>query len=183
MRSEAAWRTVLGRSHACQEEQEAARTTPAFSADAETSRFVTLMAAQVVKKLPEGDDWIDELKFDGYPALVIEDRQQLELRSRKNKDLTGMYRGVAEAGQRVKAAQAVIDGEIVALDTQGSPSFQALQHRDSHPGEEMREMQWVKPEVVGQIRFVEWTTEGRLRHAAFLGLRSDKRASEVHREN
>ena len=46
----------------------------------------------------------------------------------------------------------------------------------------MREMQWVKPELVAQVRFVEWTAEGRLRHAAFLGLRSDKSAREVRRE-
>ena len=48
--------------------------------------------------------------------------------------------------------------------------------------DEMREMQWVRPELVGQIRFVEWTAEGRLKHAAFLGLRSDKSAREVRRE-
>jgi bifunctional non-homologous end joining protein LigD len=48
--------------------------------------------------------------------------------------------------------------------------------------DEMREMQWVKPELVAQIRFVEWTAEGRLRHAAFLGLRADKSAREVRRE-
>jgi len=35
---------------------------------------------------------------------------------------------------------------------------------------------------VAQVRFVEWTAEGRLRHAAFLGLRSDKSAREVRRE-
>ena len=48
-----------------------------------------------------------------------------------------MYRGVAEAGRRVKADRAVIDGEIVALDAQGSPSFQALQHRRSHSGHQI----------------------------------------------
>lgn len=48
--------------------------------------------------------------------------------------------------------------------------------------DEMREMQWVKPKLGAQIRFVEWTAEGRLRHAAFLGLRSDKSAREVRRE-
>ena len=48
--------------------------------------------------------------------------------------------------------------------------------------EEMREMQWVKPGLVAQIRFVECTAEGRLRHAAFLGLRLDKSAHEVLRE-
>ena len=56
------------------------------------------MAAQVVKRLPEGDDWIYELKFDGYRALIIKGEQRVELRSRKNKDLTGMYRGIAAAG-------------------------------------------------------------------------------------
>ena len=48
--------------------------------------------------------------------------------------------------------------------------------------DEMREMQWVKPELVAQIRFVEWTAEGRLRHAAFLGLHSHKSAREVRRD-
>lgn len=48
--------------------------------------------------------------------------------------------------------------------------------------DEMREFVWVRPELVAQIRFVEWTTEGRLRHAAFLGLRSDKAVRDVHRE-
>ena len=54
------------------------------------------MAAQVVKSLPEGDDWTYELKFDGYRALIIKDELRVELRSRKNKDLTGMYRGIAD---------------------------------------------------------------------------------------
>ena len=49
------------------------------------------MAAQVVKRLPEGDDWFYELKFDGYRALVIKDHDRVEVRSRKNKDLTRMY--------------------------------------------------------------------------------------------
>jgi bifunctional non-homologous end joining protein LigD len=48
--------------------------------------------------------------------------------------------------------------------------------------DEMREMQWVTPELVAQVRFVEWTAEGRLRHAAFLGLRTDKSASDVRQE-
>jgi bifunctional non-homologous end joining protein LigD len=48
--------------------------------------------------------------------------------------------------------------------------------------EEMKEMTWTTPEAVAQIQFVEWTGEGRLRLAKFLGLRFDKAAKDVRRE-
>jgi bifunctional non-homologous end joining protein LigD len=48
--------------------------------------------------------------------------------------------------------------------------------------EQMSEIHWTRAKLVAQIDFVEWTAEGRLRHAAFLGLRNDKSATEVHRE-
>ena len=48
--------------------------------------------------------------------------------------------------------------------------------------EQMTEMRWLKPTSVAQIRFVEWTADGHLRHAAFLGLRPDKAARDIHRE-
>lgn len=49
--------------------------------------------------------------------------------------------------------------------------------------EQMREMQWIKPELVAQIKFVEWTADNRLRHAVFLGLRDDKPPRNVMRAN
>lgn len=55
------------------------------------------------------------------------------LRSRNDKDLAVMYSSVVADGGRLKANQAVVDGEIVAVDQLGRPSFQALQHRGSHP--------------------------------------------------
>ena len=48
--------------------------------------------------------------------------------------------------------------------------------------EDMEEMHWVRPELVVQIRFVEWTAESRLRHAKFLGVRGDKGAQDIGRE-
>jgi bifunctional non-homologous end joining protein LigD len=48
-----------------------------------------------------------------------------------------MYPTVASAGQGLKATQAVVDGEIVAVDESGMPSFQALQHRAMHPNHEI----------------------------------------------
>jgi bifunctional non-homologous end joining protein LigD len=46
----------------------------------------------------------------------------------------------------------------------------------------IREVRWVKPELVAQVRFTEWTRDGALRHPAFEGLREDKKAEEVRRE-
>jgi len=92
------------------------------------------MAAKVVAQLPEGDDWMYEVKLDGYRALLIKRDGQVQIRSRNDKDLTATYPGVASAGKRLHAASAVVDGEVVALDPQGRPSFQALQHRGSNRG-------------------------------------------------
>ena len=47
----------------------------------------------------------------------------------------------------------------------------------------MDEMQWLKPQLVAQIRFVEWTADGHLRHAAFLGVRTDKASANGHPGN
>lgn len=309
------------------------------------------MAARAVQQLPEGDQWLYEIKWDGYRARLLKEGPRMQIRSRNDKNLTAQYPTVAKAAAELNADQAMIDGEIVALDAQGRPSFQALQHRSSHaqyriafyafdvlhldgrdlteqsltrrrrhlaslfgagdviresrdlpgsaaevlqavrgagiegviakrknspyqPGErsddwrklkldrqqefvvggyrpagsqdldallvgvhdaghllfagkvragftphirrelltrlkplsspgcpfanlpderhgrwgsgvtaeDMTEMRWVKPQLVVQVRFVEWTAEGRLRHAVFLGIRSDKRARAVQRE-
>ena len=49
--------------------------------------------------------------------------------------------------------------------------------------EKMQECRWLKPQLVGQFEFVEWTPDDHLRHSRFIGLREDKNAREVRREN
>jgi bifunctional non-homologous end joining protein LigD len=309
--------------------------------------FIEPMAARAVAHLPEGADWLYELKLDGYRALLRKSGAQIHILSRKDNDLTASYPSVAAAALQLRPKRLLIDGEIVAIDASGRPSFQALQHRSRHraqivyyafdllhlddsdltrrpleqrraqlarvlgesgilmsqelpgtaqqviaavraaelegvvakrrgsvyaPGErsghwvklkldrqqefviggyrpsgssvdallvgyyergqlrfaakvkagftvymraelfkclrrlqqpqcpfsdlptgrsrwgggvtaeEMHEMRWVAPSTVAQVRFVEWTAEGRLRHASYLGLRSDKDPREVVRE-
>jgi DNA ligase D-like protein (predicted ligase) len=92
------------------------------------------MVAKIVQALPEGNDWSYEVKFDGYRALLIKDGERVQVRSRNDNDLTRTYPGVAAAASRLRAESAIVDGEIVAVDSQGRPSFQALQHRGAHPG-------------------------------------------------
>jgi bifunctional non-homologous end joining protein LigD len=94
--------------------------------------FVEPMAALDVAALPEGPEWSYELKLDGYRVLIIKDSASIKIRSRRDKDLMSMYPAVAAAGRRLHAEQAIVDGEIVAVDKPGRPSFQALQHRGTH---------------------------------------------------
>lgn len=92
------------------------------------------MAARVVSRLPEGDEWTYEVKFDGYRALLLKDRDRVRVVSRNEKNLTHAYPSVTAAAQRLHAERAVVDGEIVAVDADGRPSFQALQHRGARAG-------------------------------------------------
>src|SRR6185436_6321776 len=50
------------------------------------------------------------------------------------------------------------------------------------PQREMRNAHWVKPTLVGEVRFTGWTEDGVLRHPAFIALRSDKPAGQIRRE-
>jgi bifunctional non-homologous end joining protein LigD len=89
------------------------------------------MSAKVVTALPEGPEWIYEVKLDGYRALLLKHGGRVRIISRREKPMS--YPEVAAAAERLNAASVALDGEIVAVDRSGRPSFQALQHRGAHP--------------------------------------------------
>src|SRR5215510_6091040 len=87
------------------------------------------MLARSADELPVGGAWTYEVKWDGYRTLAVKDRGRVTLLSRNHKHLTRDYPSVGAAILRLAAPSFVLDGEIVALDSSGRPSFQALQHR------------------------------------------------------
>ena len=94
--------------------------------------FVLPMAALLVDRLPKGDEWLYEAKFDGYRALALKDGTRVRILSRKGNDLTADYAAIRQSVAALKAKSAVIDGEIVAFDESGRPSFQHLHHRSAN---------------------------------------------------
>jgi len=86
------------------------------------------MLATSPEALPEGDEWIYEPKWDGYRAIVTIAGGQATLTSRNGNDLTERFRGAARAAEHgIRSADAVVDGEIAALDVNGRSSFSLLQ--------------------------------------------------------
>ncbi|MFF8185724.1 ATP-dependent DNA ligase [Microbacterium sp. NPDC016588] len=75
-----------------------------------------------------GREWV-EMKWDGIRGIATWDGERLRLRSRNGNDLTAAYPELTSVDLGLGAAPAVIDGEIVALDAQGRPSFPLLQKR------------------------------------------------------
>ncbi|MXS73706.1 ATP-dependent DNA ligase [Microbacterium sp. CSI-V] len=75
-----------------------------------------------------GREWV-EMKWDGIRGIGIWDGERLRLRSRNGNDLTATYPELTSVDLGLGAAPAVLDGEIVALDAQGRPSFPLLQKR------------------------------------------------------
>ncbi len=94
-----------------------------------TPKFIEPMKAQLVDTAPAGE-WVYEIKFDGFRAMAFRDRKGTRLLSRNNKDFAKKFPAVVDAVAALDVNDAVIDGEVVALDDKGRSSFQLLQAHD-----------------------------------------------------
>lgn len=83
--------------------------------------------ATLVDTVPDGDDWLHEVKYDGYRLIAVKSDGQVRLITRNGNDWTARFAEVAEGLERIPAAAAVLDGEVVAFERDGRTSFQMLQ--------------------------------------------------------
>jgi bifunctional non-homologous end joining protein LigD len=94
--------------------------------------FIKPMLAKITDALPGQGKWLYELKLDGYRAQVMKRRGAITLFSRRGNNFSARFATIAQAFGFL-ADDTIVDGEVVALDDQGKPSFSALQHSRAGP--------------------------------------------------
>ena len=87
------------------------------------------MLATSIAQPFDGSEWLFEIKWDGYRAVAFIESGKIRLVSRNQNDLTARYPELKDLPNFVKAKNAILDGEVVALDEQGRASFSLMQQR------------------------------------------------------
>jgi bifunctional non-homologous end joining protein LigD len=126
MNADAVWHSNHGDAH---EARELGRSSTVRTAEPKPVTgmpdFVAPQLCRSVEQPPEGEGWGHEIKFDGYRVQLRVEDGEVTLKTRKGLDWTDKFAVIAkEAG---KLPDAIVDGEIVALDAEGNPNFSALQ--------------------------------------------------------
>lgn len=91
-------------------------------------RRVEAQLATLAKDAPIGDQWVHEIKFDGYRMLCRINKGKAEFISRNQKSWTSELDYLAQVAARLPVKQAILDGEVVAFKADGVTDFQALQN-------------------------------------------------------
>jgi bifunctional non-homologous end joining protein LigD len=99
----------------------------AAAKDEDMPDFVPPELAVRVEKPPAGDDWLHEVKFDGYRIQARIDAGAVKLLTRTGLDWTDKFRALIPELQSLDCENAIIDGEVVALDADGVSDFSRLQ--------------------------------------------------------
>jgi len=102
------------------------------------------MKAQLVEKPFDDERWLFEVKWDGIRLISFIDDGKVRLQTRAGRTVDDEYPQLQAISRLVNARQAILDGEIVALDEEGRPSFQLLQNR----GKQEHPMQYVVFDIV-----------------------------------
>src|SRR5262245_34729689 len=125
------------------------RTLPASVREV-PAREQAFMLATPTERVPQGPEWLFEIKYDGVRVLAERRGDAVTLLGRSGQDVTGRYPEIVAALRALAFDRLLIDGEIVVLDARGVPSFQRLQARMglTRPADVARAMGRVPVEAV-----------------------------------
>jgi bifunctional non-homologous end joining protein LigD len=90
--------------------------------------FIAPALASDIDKVPRGDRWIHEIKFDGYRVQSHFAYETMTIFTRRGHDWTKRFKKIADDLWRISAASAIIDGEVVVPSTNGGTDFSVLQN-------------------------------------------------------
>ena len=119
-------KTAHTRAAAESPDRKAATTAKAIAADMPDSLQPQL--ATLAARAPEGDNWLSEVKFDGYRALCRIANGRAQLFTRAGNDWSEKWPTLIEAAAALPVRQAWLDGEVVAIGADGAVNFQLLQN-------------------------------------------------------
>ena len=90
------------------------------------AQFIEPMLATLVERPPEGDEWIHEIKHDGYRSQLAIENGKVQAFTRRGADWTAKYRPVVKAAAALPVKSAIIDGEMTVLNAEGRSDYRAF---------------------------------------------------------
>ena len=101
---------------------------PAIGTKALYPGFIEPALATSIEKVPGGERWLHEIKFDGYRVQVHLINEAVKVFTRRGHDWTNRFRKIADDAWHVAAGSAIIDGEVVVPANDGTTDFSVLQN-------------------------------------------------------
>jgi DNA ligase D-like protein (predicted ligase) len=97
--------------------------------------FIQPQLPTLVDQPPPGEDWIHEIKHDGYRTILVRDRDHVRAFTRNGFDWTDRYPNIVDAARRLSCPSAILDGEVIVQDERGVSDFEALRSAIRHQPE------------------------------------------------
>src|SRR3954469_20043101 len=104
------------------------RKTTTLGAKAPYPGFIPPALASAAERVPRGERWIHEIKFDGYRVQVHLRDAAVKVFTRRGHDWTNRFKKVASDAWHINAGSAIIDGEVVVPAANGTTDFSVLQN-------------------------------------------------------
>ncbi|TPK72162.1 DNA ligase D [Mesorhizobium sp. B2-4-15] len=95
--------------------------------------FIDFQSPTLVEKAPDGDNWLHEIKYDGYRTELVIEGGAARAFTRRGYDWSHRYKRIVQTAANLPVKSAIIDGEAVVLGATGLPDYQALERELGNP--------------------------------------------------